>query len=151
MPVAVATRFKVGGRKHLPRFLKGAIAAALQARRSPGFVAGRLRVDSRGAYWTLTLWESGTAMAGYRDTGAHAQLVPKLAGWAREAVFGVWNTEEASLPSWDEASRHVAENPHFAPLDSPAPEQIARRFDAASRWGLVLPLPRSRTTRASRK
>lgn len=140
MAIVVATRFRTSSNRHLPRFLQGTIAAALQARRSPGFLAGQLRIDPGGAYWTLTLWESGRDMVGFRDSGIHAVLVPRLAEWAGEAVFGVWNTERV-LPSWQEVDRRVAEHPNFPPLDNPSAAHLARHVDPAHRYGLVLPIP----------
>jgi hypothetical protein len=146
MAVAVATRFKVNGIRYLTRFLWGSTVAALQARRSPGFLAGRLRIDSGGAFWTLTLWQSGRDMVGFRDSGAHAVLTPKLAEWASEAVLGVWNTD--ALPSWDEVNRRVAEHPRYTAVDDPAPAHVARHFDPTRR-GVVAPIPRVRRSRAA--
>lgn len=143
MPVAVTTRFTTSSSRQLPRFLGGTVAAALQARRSRGFLAGQLRIDPHGAYWTLTLWESGRDMAGFRDSGIHAVLVPKLAGWADEAVFGVWNTPDRVLPPWQEVQQRVAEHPNFAPLDNPNAAHLAHRFQTSARDGLVLSIPRS--------
>jgi hypothetical protein len=148
MAVVVATRFTVRRARDLPRFLSGSMAAGRQARRSAGFVSGRLRVEPRsGVFWTLTAWESGRDMVAFRDSGVHAVLVPKLAAWAGEAVFGVWNSADRALPGWGEVSRRVAEHPNFAPLDYPAPAQRGRRFDPARRFGLELPMRRPRRAR----
>ncbi len=151
MAVAVATRFKVNRKRNLPRFLYGSLVATLQARRSPGFLAGQLRRDPGGAYWTLTLWQSGPDMVGFRDSGVHAVLVPRLAEWAGEAVLGVWNADDSALPSWDEVNRRVAEHPRFTTLDEPGPAHLARRFDPAHRFGLVAPIPRVRRSTAARQ
>ncbi len=149
MVVIVATRFTVRRQRDLPRFLAGSVAAGRQARRSAGFVFGKLRAEPRGGvFWTVTAWESGRDMIAFRDSGIHAVLVPKLAGWAGEAVFGVWNADGWALPGWAEVSRRVAEHPNFAPLDDPAAAHEARRFDPARRFGLDLRLRRPR--RASR-
>lgn len=151
MAVMVATRFTVRRRRDLPRFLAGSMAAGRQARRSPGFVGGRLRVEPRGgAFWTLTAWESGQDMVAFRDSGVHAVLVPKLTGWAGEAVFGVWNCPGHAVPEWDEVGRRVAEHPNFASLDDPSPAHLARRFDPPRRFGLALPLPRASRRRRTR-
>ncbi len=144
MAVVVATRFKVRRSRYLPRFLAGSVAAARQARRSPGFVRGCLRAEPGGAYWTLTMWQSGRDMVTFRDTGTHAVLAPKLAVWADEAVFGVWNTDNSELPSWQDVGLRVSEHPNFAPLDHPGELHRARRFDPARRFGLDLPIPRPR-------
>src|SRR4051812_9259883 len=116
MAIVVATRMKVARWRDMPRFLRGSMAAGRQARRSPGLLGGRLRAAAPGVYWTLTVWDSARDMQAFRDGGVHAILVPRLAGWASEAVFGVWNSTSAKLPTWSEASRHIAEHPNFAPL-----------------------------------
>jgi hypothetical protein len=141
--VVVATRFTVSSAKHLPRFLAGTIAAARQARQSPGYAGGRLRIEPFGAFWTLTAWQSGRDMVAFRDSGVHAVLVPRLAGWAGEAVFGVWNADTAALPTWPDVSQRVAEHPNFASVEQAAPAHRDRRFDPARRFGLDLPVPRT--------
>jgi len=150
MAVAVATRFKVNRKRDLPKFLWGSTVAALQARRTPGFLAGRLRRDPGGAYWTLTLWRSGRDMVGFRDSGVHAALTPKLAEWASHAVLSVWNAEGDTLPSWDEVNRRIAERPRFTTVDHPDADHLAERFDPAHPFGLVAPIPRVRRSAAAR-
>lgn len=86
MAVVVATRTKMHRARFLPKFLVANVRVAWQARRTPGFLGGRLRVEQGGAFWTLTAWQSG------RD------------------MIGVWNTAESIVPHCDEASRHVATN-----------------------------------------
>jgi heme-degrading monooxygenase HmoA len=144
MAVVVATRFKLGSARHLPRFFAGTMATARQARRSPGFVGGRLRVEPGGVYWTLTTWQSGRDMVAFRNAGAHAAVVPRLGGWACEAVFGVWNVDDEGVPSWAEASRRLAEHPNFATLDEPSAAHLAGTFRPARQLGLDMPLFRRR-------
>ncbi|MDT5347863.1 MAG: hypothetical protein QOH91_1150 [Mycobacterium sp.] len=141
MSVVVVTRMKVRKWRNLPRFVRGSIATARQARRSPGFLGGRLRVEPGGAFWTLTVWECCGDMVAFRDSGIHAILVPRLAGWASEAVFGVWNSENADTPGWQEASCRVAAHPNFAPLDAPARAHKNGEVVPAQRLGLDLPIP----------
>lgn len=148
MAVVVATRMKVGRLRDVPRFLRGSLAAGRQASKSPGLLGGRLRAELPGVYWTLTLWESGRDMAEFRDGGVHAILVPRLAGWASEAVFGVWTLDSSDVPSWAEAARRVAEQPNFAPLDNPSPSHRSGLVKPARRMGLDLPIrtrPHQRT------
>jgi hypothetical protein len=86
-------------------------------------------------------------MVAFRDTGVHAVLMPKLAGWAGEALFGVWNSDGSQLPDWHQVSRRVAEHPKFGSLDRPAPAHVAEHFDPARRFGLDLPIPTTRRAR----
>ena len=144
MAVVVATRMKPVQLHVLPRFLAGSLAAARQAGRTPGFLGGRLRAEPFGGLWTLTMWESGRDVVGYRDSGAHRALVPRLSGWASEAVLGVWNTESPALPGWDEAARRIAEHPRFWPLDRPRAAHVQQRPVRPRRLGFVLPVRASR-------
>jgi hypothetical protein len=148
MAVMVATRLKMSSARYVPRFLVGSFSVARQARRTPGFITGRLRAEPGGGFWTITVWESGLDMAVFRDSGVHAVLAPKLAGWADEAVFGVWNCEDVALPSWKSISQQVAEHPNFAPLDHPAPAHVAQHFKPSRRFGFDLPIPHPRRRRA---
>lgn len=142
MAVVVATRMTVARVRWVPRFLRGSLAASRQAGRSPGFVAGRLRAELSGTFWTLTVWESGRDMVAFRDTGAHARVLPRLAGWASEAVFGVWNSDAAELPDWAETARRIGEHPNFATLDNPSPAQLEHRLVAPRAPGFILPVRR---------
>ncbi|MCW2800505.1 MAG: hypothetical protein JWQ70_1977 [Aeromicrobium sp.] len=148
MAVVVATRMKFARWRDMPRFLRGSLAAGRQASRSPGLLAGRLRAEAPGVYWTLTMWASPRDMRAYRDGGVHAILVPRLAGWASEAVFGVWQTDASRLPTWAEASRRIADQPNFAPLDRPSESHRNAQFTLARRVGLDLPIRASRSTPA---
>ena len=150
MAVVVATRMKVARWRDMPRFLRGSMAAGRQARRSPGLLGGRLRAEPSGVYWTLTVWSSARDMQAFRDGGVHAILVPRLAGWASEAVFGVWTTESSELPTWSEASRRIAEHPNFAPLDHPSAAHRDAQVIPARRMGLDLALRPSRNVAALR-
>ncbi len=145
MTLVVATRMKVRKVRYLPRFLQGSLAAARQGQRTPGFLDGRLRAERDGTFWTLTLWESGRDMTGFRDSGIHAVLTRHLADWASEAAFGVWSTDSAELPAWDRASRQLAAHPRFPPFDAPAPAPRNRQAPTARRFGLDVPIPTRRT------
>ena len=50
MPVVVATRMKIGRLRDVPRFVWASLVIALQARRSQGFLGGRLRLSADGAF-----------------------------------------------------------------------------------------------------
>lgn len=149
MAVISATRIRVRLR-HLPAFLRATRASAAQLERSPGFVAGRLRLEPTGAFWTLSMWRSADDMSGYRDSGAHADVAPQLDEWATEAMFSTWHTDADRLPGWREVSRRVAANPTYAPLSGPTRRHRQRQPMPARRIGFDLPArPRhGRTVRA---
>lgn len=111
MLVVVATRMKIGRLRDVPRFVWASLVIALQARRSQGFLGGRLRVSADGALWTVTVWTGGQTMTRFGDSGVHATVVPLAETWASEAVFGVWNSATARVPSWRRATQHIANTP----------------------------------------
>jgi len=145
MAIVVATRMHIRRFWHVPRFLLGSMRVAWQAHRTPGFLGGRMRAEpGGGGYWTLTVWESGRAMAAFRDAGLHARLAPMAARWADEAVFGIWQCPDARAPEWRDAAARMAEHPNFAPLDRPAGAHREERVRRPRWFGLDLSIPRAR-------
>jgi heme-degrading monooxygenase HmoA len=83
-----------------------------QVERAPGFVGGRLLVDTGWTFWTLTVWESEQAMKKFRSSGAHARVMTRLPRWCNEAAYAHWVATADLIPTWDEAhQRLVAEHP----------------------------------------
>lgn len=138
MPLAVATRTVIR-RRWRPQFLWGSLRAALQARRSPGYLGGGLRITRGPVFWTLTLWRDGAAMNAFRASGAHEELLPKMAGWASQAATTAWKVEPD--PTWDEAFERMAGNPRWVEIDRPDQSQNEKRLERPSTWGLTLPVP----------
>lgn len=147
MPVAVATRTVIRLRWRA-RFAWGSVRAAWQARRSPGYLGGSLRVTRGGpVFWTLTLWQDGAAMNAFRESGAHGELMPKMAGWASQVSTTAWKVEKA--PSWPEAIEQMALNPRWIEIARPDAWHREKRLQHPSALGLVMPLPRRVTLRKS--
>jgi heme-degrading monooxygenase HmoA len=61
-----------------------------QIAHADGFLGGRLLVDKRNTYWTLTTWQTEAAMKKFRGSGPHAKVMPKLMGWCDEAAYAHW-------------------------------------------------------------
>jgi heme-degrading monooxygenase HmoA len=74
----------------MPAFLWNTFLSQRQAVRAPGFVGGRLLVNAHRTFWTLTVWESEKAMKAFRGSGAHSQVMPRLAQWCDEAAYAHW-------------------------------------------------------------
>ncbi len=145
MSVVVATRTKMSKVRYLPGFMWGSLRVAFQVRRSAGYLAGRLVIGRDGSFWTLTVWESGRDMVGFRESGTHAKLMPFMAGWASEALFGVWNSASRRVPKAGEVSREVQAKPNFLEIVAPSLAHLDGRAPAMPRAGLVIPIPRRRT------
>lgn len=145
MPVAVVTRTVLIKPRYFAPFGVGSIRAGLQARRTPGYLAGVLRVTAEPwlSYWTLTVWRDGRSMTTFRDGGAHAAMMPRMAGWARQTAVTAWRTDDPILPTWEEACRQLARNPRFVELDAPDPDQL-RGILSTPRRGIPIPLPAAR-------
>src|SRR5205085_11808035 len=131
---ASVTRLRVRSIKFVPSFLWRNFLTERQVMRAPGFLGGRLLVDVRRTFWTLTVWESEKAMKAFRGSGAHAAVMPRLARWCDEASYAHWELASAEIPSWPDASEHVLRD--------------GRRCGVECRWWdqdawRVLPAPRS--------
>jgi quinol monooxygenase YgiN len=80
------TRLRVRSPLYISQFLWHTFKSARQAERADGFLGGRLLVNRRKVFWTLTAWESEAAMNFYRTNAAHRAAMPKLPHWCDEAA-----------------------------------------------------------------
>jgi len=97
-----------------------------QVERASGFFGGRLLVDSRWTFWTLTVWDSEQRMKGFRGSGPHARVMSKLAKWCDEAAYSHWPTE--GVPTWEEAHERLVAEGRLSRLEHPANSHIDRQF-----------------------
>ena len=84
---ASVTRLRVRSVVYLPAFLWQTLLSQRQVLRAPGFFGGKLLIDVRRTFWTLTVWESDRTMKAFRGTGSHAKVMPHLVEWCDEASF----------------------------------------------------------------
>jgi heme-degrading monooxygenase HmoA len=122
------TRLRVRKLIYLPQFLWRTQLAQRQVVKVPGFVGGRLLVDRRRAYWTLTAWESEKAMKAYRGSGAHGAVMPRLMHWCDEAAYAHWESPQATLPEWPEAYQHLISAGRLSRVNHPSAAHEAREF-----------------------
>ena len=125
---ASVTRLRVRSLKFVPSFLWRNFLTERQVMRAPGFLGGRLLVDVRRTFWTLTVWESEKAMKAFRGSGAHAAVMPRLARWCDEASYAHWELASAEIPSWPEASEHLLRDGRLSRVERPSQDHEARRF-----------------------
>jgi heme-degrading monooxygenase HmoA len=137
MTLIVATRMKVNRTRDVPAFFRTALAVAHQSQRSPGFRGGAMRVEPGRTFWTLSAWEDAAAMSAFRDTGAHRDAVPALAGWADEAFFVAWSQPDGRIPRWSDLRGELPGRPVFADLDRPSDGHRRRDTPGPRRVGLV--------------
>jgi hypothetical protein len=81
-------------------------------------------------------------MQAFRESGAHGELMPKMARWATQASSTAWQVDVA--PSWDEAVERMDANPRWIELDHPDEWARAKQVQRASKTGLTLPVPKRR-------
>jgi hypothetical protein len=112
-----------------------------QAERSPGFLGGRLLVNARNVFWTMTAWKEEAAMNAYR-TGAHRRAMPKLLNWCNEAAVVRWTQESSEILFWQEVHQRMAEEGKPSKVNHPSPAQASNDIPAPepSRIELTLKL-----------
>jgi hypothetical protein len=88
--LASVTRLRVRSLRFLPSFFLMTTLSQRQVIRASGFLGGRLLLDRRWTFWTLTGWESERAMKYYRGSDAHAKVMPGLADWCYEGAYAHW-------------------------------------------------------------
>src|SRR5207302_9119544 len=99
---ASVTRLRVRSLRYVPGFLWMTFLSQRQVVRAPGFLGGKLLIDARWTFWTLT-WESEGDMKSFRGSDSHAKVMPRLAEWCDEAAYAHWAHDGDSVSSWEDA------------------------------------------------
>src|SRR6202790_3969005 len=105
MALISVTRLRVRSSIYLPEFLWDTFKSLRQVERSSGFVGGRLLVNAKNVFWTMTVWKDQAAMNAFRTGGAHRMAMPKLLNWCNEAAVVHWTKESAGIPLWHAAGQ----------------------------------------------
>ncbi|MDX2031414.1 MAG: hypothetical protein SF339_12135 [Blastocatellia bacterium] len=128
MPFVSVTRLRLRWAWHLPAFYYYAIRSISQAKRTPGSLYV-FTVRTNGlVFWTVTLWDSREAMRSFRNSGAHFQVMPKLAGWCDEATYVHWEQERAQPPALAEMYERITREGIVSRVKSPSPNHSQRTF-----------------------
>lgn len=130
MALVSVTRLRVRSAWYLAPFFWRTMKITRQARRSSGFLGGRLLVEAKKVFWTLTAWEDGAAMNVFRTQGAHGGVMPKLLGWCDEAALVHWSQMTDALPSWQEAHYRMMKEGRPSKVSHPSPAQMAYEIPA---------------------
>jgi hypothetical protein len=126
--IVSATRLRVRSALLLLPFVLRTFQAQRQVVRAPGFVGGRLLLDAKRTFWTLTAWDSDKAMRDYRGSGAHKNAMPRLVDWCEEACVVHWTSESTEIPSWSEAVDRMRQQGRPSRVAHPSPHHEALRF-----------------------
>ena len=134
------TRLRVRSFVYLPPFFWYTFWSIRQAERSAGFLGGRLTVNAKYVFWTVTAWEDGAAMNAYRTGGAHRRAMPKLIEWCDEASVVHWTQQGAEIPAWQHAHQRMVKEGKLSKVNRPSDDQREGRIAAPeeSRIGQVL-------------
>ena len=124
------TRLRVRSFIYLPEFLWDTFQSVRQAERSSGFLGGKLLVNAKYVFWTITAWVDEGAMNAYRTSGAHRIAMPKLLDWCDEAAVVHWTQEPSEIPSWQEAHQLMLETGKLSKVNHPSPVQASQQIPA---------------------
>lgn len=130
MALISVTRLRVRSFIYLPQFLWDTFKSGRQAERSSGFLGGRLLVNKKNVFWTMTAWKDQAAMNAYRTAGAHRQAMPKLLNWCDEAAVVHWNQESSELPVWHQAQQHMEKEGKPSKVNHPSSVHVSNHIPA---------------------
>jgi hypothetical protein len=125
MPVISVTRLRVRSWRFLPGFLLAAFRSGNQACRAKGNLAVKVFNDRRNTFWTLTCWDSESAMRDFMLDGPHRTAMRKLLHWCDEASLVHWTQEKDELPSWSEAHQRMLRYGRPSKVNHPSEAQQA--------------------------
>ena len=128
MVLISVTRLRVRSLIYLPQFLWDTFKSMRQAERSSGFLGGRLLVNAKSVFWTMTAWKDEVAMNAYRTGGAHRGAMPKLLNWCNEAAVVHWIQESSEIPVWHEVQHHMAKDGKLSKVNHPSPAQASNHI-----------------------
>jgi heme-degrading monooxygenase HmoA len=137
-----ATRLRINSVFRFPAFLMANEASAKALVRTEGFIKGVELTDKRLTFWTVTIWESGSAMLVFRNSDAHRKAMQKLPYWCNEATYAHWQQEMDEIPSWNEIHYRITKEGKPTKVRNPTPDQASLNFPPV-RW--------TRTVRPLRK
>jgi len=124
------TRLRVRSFIYLPPFFWDTFKSMRQAEGSSGFLGGRLLVNAKNVFWTMTAWIDEAAMNAYRTGGAHRRAMPKLLNWCNEAAVVHWTQESSEIPFWQEAYKRMAEEGKPSKVNHPSPAHASNHIPA---------------------
>jgi hypothetical protein len=99
-----------------------------QVVRALGFSGGKLLIDAKLTFWTLTVWQDERAMKAFRGAAAHAKIMPRLMEWCNEASYAHWALNGDSVPSWQEAHERLVGEGRLSRVAHPSPSHKTRQF-----------------------
>jgi hypothetical protein len=85
--------------RKLPQFLWYVVQIQGQLKRSPGLVGYTLQARIfRKVFFTLSVWDSETALRAFVQQAPHVLIMGKLAGHMAKTEFQQWSVKGSELP-----------------------------------------------------
>jgi heme-degrading monooxygenase HmoA len=103
-------------------------AANHQVARANGFRGGRLLIDRRRTFWTLTAWEDERTMKSFRGSGVHAKVMPRLFHWCDEAAYSHWIATDDKIAEWPEAFDRLISEGRLSRVEHPSTDHTEHKF-----------------------
>jgi heme-degrading monooxygenase HmoA len=128
MPFISLTRLRVRSWRYLPQFVWQSLKASRQAQRSAGFLGGRLLIEARNTFWTVTAWTDEATMRAYRNSGAHGAVMPRLLDWSDEASVAHWTQDTTEIPGWLELHQRIVKEGRPSKVRHPSPAQESKQI-----------------------
>jgi hypothetical protein len=122
------TRLRIRSFWYFLPFLWMTLRSQRQVTRASGFLGGRLLMDAKRTFWTLTTWDDERSMKAFRGAGPHGKAMRRLAQWCDEASYAHWTTASAAIPDWPEAYEQLVSLGHLSRVEHPSPDHEARHF-----------------------
>jgi hypothetical protein len=104
-----ASRFETRSLWGALKFLLRTPGVWRQAGRAPGAYGATLKAEPlKRTFWTLSAWESATALKEFARSGSHGPSARHLAAEMKDVQHVTWTVSGDELPlDWSEASRRL--------------------------------------------
>ncbi|HUR25570.1 MAG TPA: DUF3291 domain-containing protein [Candidatus Thermoplasmatota archaeon] len=142
MVVVSATRLRVRGIRFLPAFALATNRSRKQTAAAAGFRKGQLVIDHGRTSWTVTMWDDLESMRAYRDSGAHAAVLRRIADWCDEAATATWEQGSEQFPDMEELGQRMVEAARFVKLPHASRAHLAGSGPMPPRPRAVQPIQR---------
>jgi len=126
--IVSVTRLRLRSVRFMPHLYWDARRIKQSLKKAPGYLGGKLLVDQRRAYWTITLWDNLESMNAFRYSKVHAEVALLVDKWCDEASVVHWESDDVQFPSWKEAHRRMTETGKLTPLTFPSADHQAHKF-----------------------
>lgn len=118
--LAVTTRNKLRSRRFFPPMIYASWQVRRQLARTSGIVRFTSGIAGLAEFYTLTIWESKTAMFQFTASGNHRQMMWLFSRWSDSFWSMRWLPTADEAGCWDDLHLGVAEPAIERPNDNPA-------------------------------